>query len=71
MSHFNKTLHSVTPPVLNDLADHVETFAHQLRRVANNNERRCAIKAASIDFRKIVGVRLVRSLGGHMRLPVG
>lgn len=32
MSHFNKTLHSVTPPVLNDLADHVETFAHQLRR---------------------------------------
>lgn len=65
MSHFDPSLAAVTPPVLYSLADNVEAFASQLRRVANNNElrleqrrqnsrRRSNIKTASIAFLKLV-----------------
>lgn len=65
MSHFDHDIRSITPPVLHSLADHVETFSQQLRRVANENEydlasrrtnarRQRTIKEASIAFLALI-----------------
>lgn len=65
MSIFGIEIRGLTPPVLMELADHVDEFAQQLRRTANENERRLqetrnhhhhyrSVKAATVYFSKLV-----------------
>lgn len=51
---FNSFTENMTPPVLFDLADYIDEFSRQLRRVGNDNERRLNERRNSARHRQAI-----------------